>query len=89
MNTCETCQAQLLNLLYGVLSQEEQKACHDHLSGCGPCTEALEKARQQQTLIGLAAKSEFPEVRFTAKAPSENQQGVVLVFSGGTYGQAR
>ncbi len=78
MNTCETCQAQLLNLLYGVLSEEEQKACLDHLSSCPSCIEALAKARQQQALIGLAAKTEFPEVRFTAETPSASEPTRIL-----------
>jgi hypothetical protein len=66
MINCETCQSQLLHHLYGLLDAAERQALHNHLGFCPTCTAALEKARQQQQILAAAAKSEFPEVRFSA-----------------------
>src|SRR5262245_14032210 len=75
MNPCESCQSQLLGLLYDLLNDDEQRACQDHLAGCDACRESLDKAKQQQAIMGWAAKMEFPAVRFaapsqTASAPT-------------------
>lgn len=70
MNPCEHCQSQLLGLVYDVLNEDEQRTCQEHLAGCDPCRAALDKARQQQAIMGWAAKMEFSAVRFAAPSPS-------------------
>jgi hypothetical protein len=62
--TCETCQAQLLHHLYGVLDESDRRIVTAHLATCATCQAALEAARQQQRMLAVAAKGEFPNVRF-------------------------
>jgi hypothetical protein len=64
MITCETCQAQLLHHLYGLLEDGDRSAMAAHLGTCATCQTALETARVQQGMLAVAAKSEFPDVRF-------------------------
>src|SRR5205823_2179574 len=70
MMTCETCQAQLLHHLYGLLEESGRQTVLGHLAGCGACQAALAAARQQQQLLAVAAKGEFPDVRFTPVPPT-------------------
>lgn len=73
MNACEHCQSQLLGLVYDLLDDDEQRGCQEHLAGCDACRVALDKAKQQQAIMGWAAKMEFPAVRFAAPSPSASQ----------------
>src|SRR5262245_50237366 len=73
MLTCETCQAQLLHHLYGLLDDHDRLAVEGHLAGCAVCRAAHEAARRQQALLGTAAKAQFPGVKFSpsfASAPT-------------------
>ncbi len=74
MLTCTTCQEQMLDHLYDLLDESEQRAFLDHVAGCVACQAALEVARGQKALLAKAAKLHFPEVRFVP--PTE--QPVVL-----------
>ena len=65
MNSCETCQAKLLHLVYGLLDDGEQKEALAHIATCADCRAALARAEEQQKLMALAARTEFPGVRFT------------------------
>lgn len=68
MTTCEHCQAKLLHHLYGLLDEDDDRDLRSHLSGCPACRAALARADEQKTILAEAAKSQFPEVRFTAPA---------------------
>jgi len=68
MNTCHDCQAKLLNHLYGLLDDADERGVQDHLKVCEPCRAALATAQQQRQLIAFAAKGEFPKVRFAPPA---------------------
>ncbi|MFN4259353.1 MAG: alpha-2-macroglobulin family protein [Gemmataceae bacterium] len=68
MNSCQQCQALLLEHLYGLLEGEERQTLEQHLLGCPSCQAALEQAKAQQRLLAQAARAEFPEVRFEAPA---------------------
>src|SRR2546422_156943 len=66
MNACETCQSQLLHHVYGLLEGPELDAVLAHLAACEGCRAALKRAQPQQEILSLAARAEFPEMRFTA-----------------------
>jgi anti-sigma factor RsiW len=66
--TCETCQAQLLDYLYGLLEPEEARAVEAHLATCDACRTARSRATRQQQLLAAAAKSGFPGIRFERPA---------------------
>lgn len=80
---CEQVQAQLIDRLYDLLEPEALAAFDAHIGSCATCSQALAKAREFQALVGKAAKSEFPEVRFTAPAPSQPAQPKVVARSRG------
>ncbi len=63
---CHDCQPLLLDHLYGLLEAAETAAVESHLAGCPACTAARSEAARAQGLIGKAAKSSFPHVRFAA-----------------------
>ena len=63
---CHDCQALLLDHLYGLLEAVETAAVESHLAVCPACSAARSDAARAQGLIGKAAKSSFPHVRFTA-----------------------
>ncbi len=63
---CHDCQALLLDHLYGLLEAAETAAVESHLAVCPACSAARSDAARAQGLIGKAAKSSFPHVRFTA-----------------------
>jgi hypothetical protein len=69
MMTCDFCQSQLLAHLYGLLESDDRTAIVIHLNSCPACRAALDKAREQQRILAAAAKSEFPDVRFSAVTP--------------------
>ncbi|MFL5243514.1 MAG: alpha-2-macroglobulin family protein [Gemmataceae bacterium] len=66
MPQCEQYRAQLLEYLYDLVDDGERKALQDHLAQCAACQMALAQAKQQQQVIGSAAKKEFAGVRFVA-----------------------
>src|SRR5262245_47910797 len=70
MNSCETCQVQLLEYLYDLLDGAERQALEAHLAGCPACQAALAKARSQQHLLAAAAKVQFPTVAFQPPVPA-------------------
>ena len=77
MQSCETCQVQLLEYLYDLLDGADREALEAHLAACPACQEVLAKTRLQQHLLAAAAKMEFPAVAFqpptdavTASAPA-------------------
>ena len=71
MNTCKSCQSQLLHHLYGLLDDADRQIVVGHLATCANCQAAFETARQQQQLLAAAAKSEFPNVHFVPAQPVE------------------
>jgi hypothetical protein len=68
MYTCADCQPRLLDDLYGLLEPDESKQLLDHLTTCPDCRRARAEAERVQKLLAAAARSEFPDVRFTAPA---------------------
>lgn len=65
MLPCDTCQSLLLDHLYGLLDSDEAQAVETHLTGCPACQAARDKAAHLQGMLAQAAKSAFPEVKFT------------------------
>jgi anti-sigma factor RsiW len=65
MNTCEIIQGHLFHHLYGLLDDPDRQAVTEHLQTCAACQAALNTAQGQQQLLAVAARTEFPEVRFT------------------------
>ena len=68
MTTCESVQAHLLNYLYELLEEDDQRAVESHLAGCERCQAALNATRGKQKLLATAAKKQFPQVRFNRPA---------------------
>jgi hypothetical protein len=68
MLSCETCRGQLLENLYDLLDEADQRALDAHLGQCPACQASLAKARNQQRLLGAAAKTSFAGVCFEAPA---------------------
>src|SRR5438270_4813037 len=68
MYTCADCQPRLLDDLYGLLEPDESKQLLDHLASCPDCRRARAEAERVQKHLAAAARSEFPDVRFTAPA---------------------
>ena len=66
MMRCDDCQTLMLDHLYGLLDPAETAAVEKHLAGCPNCAAARTQAARTQVLFAKAAKSEFPQVRFTA-----------------------
>ena len=66
MTSCDYCQAQLLEHLYGLLEPDEAQALQTHLEQCAGCREALGRAQAQRQLLAAAAKTEFAALRFEA-----------------------
>jgi hypothetical protein len=71
MARCEHYQTQLLGYLYDLLEADEQQALRAHLEQCGNCRAALAQAERQKKLLTMAAKAEFPAVRFQPPTTSE------------------
>ena len=65
MSPCNHYRDLLLDDLYGLLDASEVAAVEAHLAGCPACTSARIQAARDVGLIARAAKTEFPEVRFT------------------------
>ena len=74
MARCEQYQTQLLGYLYDLLEADEQQALREHLEQCGDCRAALARAERQKKLLAMAAKAEFPAVRFQPPDPNENRK---------------
>src|SRR5262245_64613263 len=66
---CHGYREQMLDHLYDLLDEADQRAFLDHLAGCPACQAALEQARAQKALLGRAARLHFPDVTFTPPAP--------------------
>jgi anti-sigma factor RsiW len=64
MDHCGQYQAQLLDFLYDLLEGDEHRSLREHLAHCPACQAALAQAQGQQRLLAVAAKMEFPAVRF-------------------------
>src|SRR5437868_12553589 len=64
MDHCGQYQAQLLDFLYDLLDGDEHRSLQEHLAHCPACQGALAHAQGQQALLAVAAKMEFPAVRF-------------------------
>lgn len=75
MLPCEPYRERLLDHLYGLLDPAEAADLDAHLAGCPDCAAARTEAARVQGLFARAARSEFPDVVFTAPAepasPSE------------------
>ena len=72
MSRCDFVQTQLLEHLYGLLSDEESLALIEHAGQCDDCRASLVQADLHKQLLGTAAKADFTGVRFTepgAEAP--------------------
>ncbi|MDB5313647.1 MAG: hypothetical protein JWO38_7849 [Gemmataceae bacterium] len=65
MMRCDHCRSLLLDHLYGLLDPAEAAAVEGHLTTCPDCTAARAQAARAQDLIALAARTSFPDVRFT------------------------
>jgi len=68
MHGCHGCQEVLLDYLYELLDEQEQREVEKHLAGCSTCQQALQVARSQQQLLRRAARLSFPQVRFQPPA---------------------
>ncbi len=64
MRSCEACQGQMLEYLYDLLEAGERQQFEEHLGTCPTCQTALQQAREQQNLLAVAARLEFPQVTF-------------------------
>jgi hypothetical protein len=64
MTSCETYQSQLLAYMYDLLEETDRQQLQAHLETCDGCKAALARAQNQKRLLALAAKAEFPKVRF-------------------------
>src|SRR5437660_336269 len=69
MNPLEPSPGLLLDYLYGLLDDAERQQVEDLLKTVPAWQQALAEARQQQQLLGEAAKTSFAGVRFTPPAP--------------------
>jgi hypothetical protein len=72
---CHECRDRMLDHLYDVLDDADQRQFLDHVAGCPECQAALAGARAQQALLARAARLHFPDVRFT---PPADEPAVVL-----------
>src|SRR5262245_21034348 len=70
MLSCEHCREQLLDHLYGLLDEAEDRAFQTHLIGCPACASALRQERDFQTRLARAARAEFPDVKFAPPTPN-------------------
>ncbi|MCI0402460.1 MAG: zf-HC2 domain-containing protein, partial [Acidobacteria bacterium] len=83
MAACTSFQSQMLDYLYDLLDADEGRALEEHLKVCPPCQAALKEAQGHRRLLSVAAKSDFPAVRFTvpsadAPAPEDRPPAVLL-----------
>ena len=70
MLPCDTCRDRLLDLQYGLLEPSEAASVDAHLADCPACRAARDEAARLRELLGKAAKTGFPDVRFVAPAES-------------------
>jgi A-macroglobulin TED domain/Alpha-2-macroglobulin family len=75
MLSCEHARAQMLDHLFGLLEEADDRAFQAHIVGCAACAAALRQERDFQGLLGRAARAEFPEVRFAAPAAASAERG--------------
>jgi uncharacterized protein YfaS (alpha-2-macroglobulin family) len=55
----------MLEHLYDLLDEAEERTFQTHLRDCSSCQEALEKERAKQKLLAAAALGHFPQVNFS------------------------
>jgi hypothetical protein len=79
MNACDKVQAQMLDFLYGLLEEDEQKEVLAHIVECPNCRSALARAEEQQRLLAEAAKDAFPEVQFLAPTNETTERSSMRV----------
>ena len=77
MKPCETCQAQLLHHLFGLLDDAEAADLQAHLAGCAACQAALKHTEEQQRLLATAAKGDFSEVQFRRPPATQTEPRVL------------
>jgi hypothetical protein len=77
MHDCTHYQSLLLEHLYALLDDAEDRELLDHLAACPACRASLDTARRQQHLLATAAKQAFPAVRFEAPAGEEAAPAVI------------
>lgn len=71
MWTCNDCQSQTLDHLFGLLDEAQEREFQTHIVGCPHCAAALRKEREFHGLICQAAKQSFPAVSFAAPQAAE------------------
>jgi hypothetical protein len=71
MWTCNDCQSQTLDHLFGLLDEAQEREFQTHIVGCPLCATALGKEREFHGLICQAAKQSFPAVSFAAPQTAE------------------
>jgi A-macroglobulin TED domain/Alpha-2-macroglobulin family len=75
MLSCEHARAQMLDHLFGLLEEADDRAFQAHIVGCAACAAALRQERDFQGLLGRAARAQFPEVHFAAPAAASAERG--------------
>jgi len=60
VNPCDDRKSQIVDLLYGLLSPEEQRLCRDHLASCAGC--AAERDRLEAMMSALSVEEAFPRL---------------------------
>ncbi len=76
MNSCQTCQGQMLEYLYDLLETDERRPFEDHLSTCAECQAGLRQAQGQKDLLAAAVHLAFPQVQF--RPPQEEPATVPM-----------
>ncbi|MCS6850431.1 MAG: MG2 domain-containing protein [Gemmataceae bacterium] len=71
MRSCEHYQNLLLDWLYDLVDEAERQELTTHLESCAACQAARRRVERRQQLLALAARHEFPNVRFEAPASAE------------------
>ena len=80
MLNCEICRGQLLEYLYDLPDEDEQRVFQEHLPHCPTCPALLREAREQQRLLGAAARMTFPRVHFEAPAEAASARPQILAL---------
>ncbi|MSR81262.1 MAG: zf-HC2 domain-containing protein, partial [Gemmataceae bacterium] len=64
---CQTAKPLLLDYVYGALESVESQPLEQHLTGCGPCQQALVWTKSCQIKLKQASLEAFPELQFQAE----------------------